>query len=1062
MRPGTLSRQEARRSLSESTVVEVECLEFRELGFDRKWSESTFEVAMSLVKHKKKDWETVSLTTEVVELGDGRKKTFMEPRCTGNRRVLTAPTLEFVAVRCEIIEKKTLEKAGKRWGSPPRTARNLAQHKVGVIDVVPWLQTDDGSTYRWCRLKAENTTAKQPRCEIRLRATALVGTGDPIVDVSSVVDEMQWFRQTPEYCCKAKNVVKIAIVRSRAGFSESRPCVVEIESSKGEKFATRPSATGLFLEWLTVKLPAGVRKPDDLKIRVATVTGSRVVLGESPLRTFTGKPSWVDVGPIGILIAARLDYDEQLDDYSGRPFFDDEVVLSDRKDQQLPVNALRVVVARGRGPLFRGSADDKKKDVFTATASAFGEQLSTRPVPLTQNDEMHDLCWDECFEFKLPTTTTKDLPEAAPEEETAPSRPQQKKQRSILPGVDDTDSEDEDDERDSVMFQKLNRPTSQTALLTTTTKTPLKQETKKVEVVVTSQQRGEVAKFVIETSTAQNHVVMKKWHKSTAPGGELLVATLLCHEASLDDGASREVAFSQLKIAFPELSEDVISRVLDSTRDVEDACAALGTLCAGEDPTAAFANSTDMEWSFAYENREEAPYYGLVLDDLLVDIDEEDDGEEEKDYEYINDAAYDQLFSRLDEERKEDIDEFAPPPPPPPRDYKIPSETTKAVVPPTRLMTTSQQQKFGFSKKKKNNGAPVRPVALVRCATQASVLQGEHFQELLKYAKLSAIQDISIAKHDEFAHDKSSRPRINSSVVNNKMHTPMSEERSSSLRARPSDLRSSQSSLRTSTASMVTSVGTESADDGDPRRRRRKHRFAVRVRTAFLDLDGKLDPKFDDSPFEFAQLEVDVVRTPRDFVMLKTGLTARLGLAHANLPPLPGWVQQALKVKQKASNVATAAGAASLSIAASLAVVTGTAPLIAVAGSVMLAAGAAAGTRKVTIAKAEHDINPDCTWLMDVVNALRKSTAPKHDLHAATLYLKLFLSHNGKCAVYQKPRQNLGTPQPKPIRKSNKPILQPDFLSPPSFEESQRHISVSSQQQKGALESTWKSIIDDE
>ena len=40
-------RQEARRSLSASTVVEVECLELRNVGFDRKWASSTFELEVT-------------------------------------------------------------------------------------------------------------------------------------------------------------------------------------------------------------------------------------------------------------------------------------------------------------------------------------------------------------------------------------------------------------------------------------------------------------------------------------------------------------------------------------------------------------------------------------------------------------------------------------------------------------------------------------------------------------------------------------------------------------------------------------------------------------------------------------------------------------------------------------------------------------------------------------------------------------------------------------------------------------------------------------------------------
>mmetsp|Transcript_26580 Transcript_26580/g.85982 ORF Transcript_26580/g.85982 Transcript_26580/m.85982 type:complete len:553 (+) Transcript_26580:152-1810(+) len=456
MRPSTLSRQEARRSLSESTVVEVEVADWR--GLDRKWEESTFDLELSLVKGGK------SLATEVVSLGDGRRRTFMEARWAGKRKVLTADTLEFVAVRCELIEtkqtggaaavggdsQKVNDKRSRRFSPPPRAKATVRQ--VGSVDVQPWLATERGGSARWCRLSSS--------CEVKLRATALVGTGNAAVDVAAVVDELTWFKAfSAEHCGKPKNVVKVAVVRSRSHFSDARPASAEVESSTGDLAKTsRPSASGVFLEVLTVRLKEPVRSrmkttDEEITLRVACEAppkGRRVVLGECvlPLKdTSLHQPTWLDVGPIGLLVAARVDYDEVYDDFSGRPFFDEDVVVvKNSTTDDLPVNAVRVAVARAKGPAFVAGHH------FFATVRVNGQQASTKDV-VVEEEEEEEATWNECFEFKLPKHRSKkkntNAANVASSSKIAPTTTL-KKERSVLPGVDSfSDSEDEEDEESS-------------------------------------------------------------------------------------------------------------------------------------------------------------------------------------------------------------------------------------------------------------------------------------------------------------------------------------------------------------------------------------------------------------------------------------------------------------------------------------------------------------------------------------------------------------------------------------------------------------------------------------
>jgi len=945
--------------MNESTVVSVECLDVRGLGFDRSDAASSFVLQMSLVQ---KSGKCVSHKTSPLPLGDGRMRSFMEPRTAGKRQVLTTEEVldDDVAVRFEVLERRSPRRPSSRFSSsPPRPVTTV----VGTVEVVPWLATTSGPSHRWLRL--QDASGRKLRTELRARATVLLGTGNALSDVHAVVDDMTWFRQN--VCTKPKNVVKVAVVRSRKPFSNQRPCFVEVTSSAAARGGgqdqeeeergtillkscarTAPSASGLFLEVLTVKLEESIR------IRVVDTQG--VAPGDVTLRVndLSETPQWLQAGPLGLLVAARRDYDEQCDDYAGRPFFDDDEVLDVSEKTRPPPNVLRVVVARARGPYFAAAAE---KSSFTATVRVGADELSTRAVPSTA-----EACvWDECFEFPFPkttktTTTTTEEDTARRVSVASTVEKLSRRPKSLLPGVDsDDDDSDDDDTASSLAVVKKTDPATVT--------------------VTIRDHKGEVARFAVDTSTFPDHVVMKQWYAKDDPVS-LLLGTKACYEPSWEAGESRDLKFTQLKIAFPEVSEDVISKVLDSTGDVEDACAALGTLVAGDDGAAAFANATDLRWgsSFSSQPSHAGNYYGLVLDDDLLDDDLRPvgDGAVYLDDDHRGSVRF-REFEDIDDEqqgesrRTKDDDDDDVPPPPPVRDYEI----------------------------------PTRPVKLIRMATLASVLDSQDYFEVAKKADIDAIASISIAKADPDEYERcvlsstaqalTSRRPSKSGVVGN----PMQQH---DMR-RPSRRGSSCSET-------VQSHSSDGEDDDDPRQQRRLHRFTVRVRSTFQDATQSVDRKFAQTAFEFAQLQVETFRAPRDFVMLREGLCARLGVD--DVPELPEWVTRALQIKKKASNVASVAGAATLSIATALAVVTGTAPFIAVAGSVALAAAATGGTRQLTIARA--DVDPDCTWLQDVRNYLAASPASPHAKKSATTFLKLFLVHSGRCRVYQQPRRSLSRP----------------------------------------------------
>ena len=269
-----------------------------------------------------------------------------------------------------------------------------------------------------------------------------------------------------------------------------------------------------------------------------------------------------------------------------------------------------------------------------------------------------------------------------------------------------------------------------------------------------------------------------------------------------------------------------------------------------------------------------------------------------------------------------------------------------------------------------------RRVALVRMSTKASILDSTDLTDMLKRARIDAFANIAISRQ---------KP------------TDKKHQNISSDAERPSG---------TSIVSVAnTHIEEEEEDDEDQKRKCRPHKFRVRVRSTWLDLDDHFTERFKEGPFEFAQLDVDALRTPRDFVVLREGLLQRLNTSDSSLPPLPPWVTTALRMKQRASTAATAAGVTAASLAAAVAVVTGTAPILAIGAGVLLVATVATTTRGATIARAEHDINPDCTWLIDVKRALSgNSTAPHRNLRAAIFYLKLFLCHKATVAIYQRPR----------------------------------------------------------
>lgn len=192
---------------------------------------------------------------------------------------------------------------------------------------------------------------------------------------------------------------------------------------------------------------------------------------------------------------------------------------------------------------------------------------------------------------------------------------------------------------------------------------------------------------------------------------------------------------------------------------------------------------------------------------------------------------------------------------------------------------------------------------------------------------------------------------------------------------------------------------------------RRKRRAFVTIRTWVNAHDVKRDDLikagWSKSHFELARLEIDVDRTPRDFVTLRQGLVGKTCDDH--IPPLPKWVRRALNFKEKAQLASVAVGVATASLGAALAFATGVAPVLAIGGGLVAGAVAITGTHKTSknAAKAKIDAElAQCVWVSDIVQYIMT----QHDKNTdAVLFLKLFLAHGGKCRLLQKPKDSVSS-----------------------------------------------------
>lgn len=224
-----------------------------------------------------------------------------------------------------------------------------------------------------------------------------------------------------------------------------------------------------------------------------------------------------------------------------------------------------------------------------------------------------------------------------------------------------------------------------------------------------------------------------------------------------------------------------------------------------------------------------------------------------------------------------------------------------------------------------------------------------------------------------------------------------------------------------------------------------KHRrLVVVVRTEFdarvvMD-DEALKRRFDHKRlFDLDRVYLDVKRTPRDFVTLRTGLLNRLrGLKRGDsnylpkqslydhddeLPPLPAWVKRALNMKARTQRTSVAAAATGAAVAAAVAFATGFAPVLAVSGALAAGTAAFAGAMKTTKSSLLRKIDADLAKC-DFLEALRRNLAnrsPSSRVEEAHIFLKLFLAHGSKLAMFQKVH-----------RKSN---LDPDLLKAMAQEE---------------------------
>ena len=1007
-------------------MIEVELLESRGFGDDDVW--------ISMVLGKDVQWCRLT-----------RRETFVTPSFGGDRFLFQGGggTVRFEAYR----------KTGKSRGDPPSPTTSvfggmfssktlLREDKtfLGSCECTPWLERADEplANFRWLRFETENwkrkgkkrrssslgpgVSAETPcfpsysspvsrrnqRREIRVAVLTKLGASDKAVAADAC---RRWFFRPFPIDGLAKrgayqraNVVRVAVIRC----SEKDPCQRPVfvaarvrDSSTDFHFdwpslagearpnnasgrpvaSTRVAKDGVFVQRLGVGVVGGFL-PDYASLDLAILDTKRTVLGVASVPLGRTEPlddddddddeeeltEWIDLNGWKLRCSWRLDYDDTRDDREVRPFFDDELYGID-------MDAELTGVSQFHGCEEKKILDDDEKnsEVVVRPVNALRVVVARARRITTQSQRNRkprprSLCGATVYHYA-----------SSVEARSTVARP---------PKGDGTVTWNECFE---FAFEKERVSSAQEEM---------------VRIVV----GGDDFPPREVWADAPRHRVSRSWYE-LGGGAQVLIIAQRYFDDSLVAHDLRDVALDHLALAFPDLDKATVERVYDSTADLADACVALGALAAVRgghcDDLAhvAASNATDLSWVVSplvdkvpdpknvaskLKRGFDSP---LLLQNVPDDYDSDDmllpPNDDEKKRRLLQRHKAGQMIrcstmtsfmdkkEAVDVVQKAQLDDLA-------IDYvfrKRPKRTTRG----SSLKKTTTGKKKNMIKKKQRSSKDVLD------DDDDSVYEDDSSSDdeaTVGFEYLDGVPNFSAA-----------------STAGDLDHPPSGMDDSDALLATAAVRRSSQKSrvrrrlvVRVRTECTDFGSDEEAKDDTTPKKMNDDKTYLTTVAA-----------RWDKTAFELAKVQVEVLRTPRDFATLRAGLVAKLTTDRTpptTVPPLPTWVKTALHMKAKASTVSIAAGVATASVAGAIAIATGVAPLVAVTGGVALGAVALTGARKTAKASVKAKIDKalaQCRWLQDVQTVLQ-NWPDGHRKRAAIRFFKQFLAHGGDGTVYQRPR----------------------------------------------------------
>ena len=997
---GRRSSRQTEVASSATCMIEVEVVDSRGLFLDEACnSSSEVWVSMQVAHEKERQW---------CRLGS-RRKTFLTASFGRDRFFFESaedrPNLLFEAFA---VSKREPSSPKLRWG------RSSDRTFLGSCECAPWLErqddADSNNNYRWIRLESKDHQLKmkkkrsasigpcvslkkqrvptpvvqKARRELRVAVFSKLGATDRAAACDAT---NRWFYD-PFPCLPRPylkpNVLRLAILRvaetkdvfvaarvvplsshETSDWSRARPDDPNGSSSEKGLATTRTSKDGIFAQMLSCFLFYSKEEPRGLDIAIINVEGTVEATARLPVSSSEEPmPMWMDLSDMKVKLAYRLDYDESADDSEDRPFFDDEIYGLQVEETLSKRGARGTTTQRARREAFFQSP---QKNFFEEPLSP----LVVRPVNALRVvvARARGLC---------PSTSSKCGGCAATVYHYGgPSLAESRSTRALGVRGDGTVVWNEcfdfafDKERVTSASEEM------------------------VRLVV-----GGGPDFPPREvwADAPRHRVSRNWYELGAPGGpQVLVIAQRYFDDSLVKQDRRKVALEHLTLAFPDLERSAVESVYDSTSDLSDACVALGALAALDsdlniDDVAA-SNATDLSWILSplLEKKNEGeekndPKKKLI--DLLYDDDTDSDS-----------FDYDDNNIIAPEEKKEDVL------------LEAEGEDARSLVP--------------------------LPTRLVRCSAMSSLMERHETAELIEAVDLSCLKIDYVFRQKQKVCALGRKGKKNDSFreeeeEDRRRHSTTGLEYHKDLRpfSPPQKMR----------RKLVVRIRTECATfEALPRGRLPRGRFA---RAASCDeasrssrrlssgknqsflLSSRRDEAFvaglrsrwDKTPFELAKVEIDVLRTPRDFATLRAGLVAKLSAGDCRfagadppleIPPLPKWVRNALRMKNKTRGVSVAAGVATVSVAGAIAIATGVAPIVAGAGAVALGAFALSGARKSAKLKAKNNLDKElqiCTWLQDTQKALLNFSGHKRRRDDAILFFTHFIAqHSTSHRVYQRP-----------------------------------------------------------